>query len=586
MSAAAEKVKHYGFALATVYMCYFTYGIQALILSQNKVNFYTQWGITDPTAGSAAVSMAIAAMGFGKLLSVWIGGELSDRVGRKKFAVAGAVAYIICFTMMLLATDATACYIAAFLSGVATSGFWDAALYPAAQEAEPKYAASGVIGIKAAVSVMGVIYPIFVAAFSAPHIWHVNIYLPIVLSVVCLIMTIITPFRYDDERATKTDGDNGMDEAQAEIQAAKDAMLKKPGVLVQVFTLVMAFICMFIMYGAQQYTKAFGMANLGLDEMGGAALASIYTVGSITAVFFWAVVMGKLRWNPLKVLLIDFAFSALALALVLVVPNVAIVYVAIALLGFFAAGGALQTGLVVRQNYCPGPKGRNTGMYMTFMGVGATFLPFIVGAMTTAMGETGALYTMMGLLLAAAIVGLLFCIYLAIQSKPLFGYGINRKMDYGKRYKQERTLGARHCCRAPFFLLVDYSKSRDAIRIPAGNQAASLFATLFHALRLVVLRAVHERPRLCGGCSWRYRACSCIRHRARRAEHRRCPESGHFPDSSPQADTALLAPVPLPCERRPSRLRALPHRHRQASRCGSAQRCHSKKTRRFPCLHK
>lgn len=90
MSAAAEKVKHYGFALATVYMCYFTYGIQALILSQNKVNFYTQWGITDPTAGSAAVSMAIAAMGFGKLLSVWIGGELSDRVGRKKFAVAGA----------------------------------------------------------------------------------------------------------------------------------------------------------------------------------------------------------------------------------------------------------------------------------------------------------------------------------------------------------------------------------------------------------------------------------------------------------------------------------------------------------------
>ena len=98
LSAAAEKVKHYGFALATVYMCYFTYGIQALILSQNKVNFYTQWGITDPTAGSAAVSMAIAAMGFGKLLSVWIGGELSDRVGRKKFAVAGAVAYIICFT--------------------------------------------------------------------------------------------------------------------------------------------------------------------------------------------------------------------------------------------------------------------------------------------------------------------------------------------------------------------------------------------------------------------------------------------------------------------------------------------------------
>ena len=122
MSAAAEKVKHYGFALATVYMCYFTYGIQALILSQNKVNFYAQWGITDPTAGSAAVSMAIAAMGFGNLLSVCIGGELYDRVERKQFADAGHVAYMIRCTMMLLATHPPARHIAALLSGVATSG--------------------------------------------------------------------------------------------------------------------------------------------------------------------------------------------------------------------------------------------------------------------------------------------------------------------------------------------------------------------------------------------------------------------------------------------------------------------------------
>ena len=39
-----------------------------------------------------------------------------------------------------------------------------------------------------------------------------------------------------------------------------------------------------------------------------------------------------------------------------------------ALLGFFAAGGALQTGLGVRQEFCPGPKGRNTGIYYTSMG--------------------------------------------------------------------------------------------------------------------------------------------------------------------------------------------------------------------------
>ena len=57
--SAAERAKKYMFAIALTYMCYLTHGIQAIILSQNQVNFYTQWGYTDATAGAAAVSMAI-----------------------------------------------------------------------------------------------------------------------------------------------------------------------------------------------------------------------------------------------------------------------------------------------------------------------------------------------------------------------------------------------------------------------------------------------------------------------------------------------------------------------------------------------
>ena len=63
-----------------------------------------------------------------------------------------------------------------------------------------------------------------------------------------------------------------------------------------------------------------------------------------------------------------------------------------------------------------------------------------ISAAMDACKEKGTALHLMGLLspggvhshishLAAAIVGLLFCIYLAIQSKPLFGYGINHKMD-------------------------------------------------------------------------------------------------------------------------------------------------------------
>lgn len=102
MSAAAHVAKKYMFAIATVYMCYLTHGVQAIILSQNKVNFYTQWGYTDAAAGAAAVSIAITLTGVGKFVSVWLGGEISDRIGRKIPAVTGSILYVICFALLLV----------------------------------------------------------------------------------------------------------------------------------------------------------------------------------------------------------------------------------------------------------------------------------------------------------------------------------------------------------------------------------------------------------------------------------------------------------------------------------------------------
>ena len=418
------RAKKYILSMAMVYMAYFTHGIQAIILSQNKVNFFTQWGYTDEVAGAAAVSLAITATGFGKFLTVWLGGEISDKIGRKKMAVAGGILYIVCFAGLLFSTNFTVACGCAFLAGVATSGFWDASLYPAVQEAvEPRFAGSALIGIKAFVSVSGIIYPLMAVHFSNSGNWHINVWIPLVMSVVCVVLAVIAPFAYDDDmkETVKTADGETKNAAQAEIDAAKASMLVKPNGLVNFITMFYGFLCMFIMYGAQQYTKAFGMTNCGLTEMQAAGMTSIYTVGSIIAVVFWAIMMGKLKWNPLKVVLIDSVFTAVALAIVLLVKNVGVIYVAIALLGFFAAGGALQTGLGVRQLMCPGPKGRNTGIYYTWMGLASCFLPYIVSAMTKSIGETSAIYTMMGLLLAASVIATVMMFYLVGQHKKIFG---------------------------------------------------------------------------------------------------------------------------------------------------------------------
>lgn len=417
------KAKKYVLSLATVYMCYLTHGIQALILSQNQANFYTQWGYVDATAGAAAVSLAITATGFGKMLSVWIGGEISDRIGRKKMMIAGSLLYIVCFIGLLFTTSFTVACAMAFLAGVATSGFWDAAGYPAVQEAAPDYAGTALIGIKFFVSLSSFFYPFIVVWLADMGQWKVSVWIPLVMSIICTVLALIASFAYDDQMKEMIVTKDGKKEnaAQAEIDEIKAKMLVKPSGLVNFFTMFYGFLCMFIMYGAQQYTKAFGMNNCGLTEMQSAGLTSIYTFGSIAAVIFWAFMMGKLKWNPLKVVLIDSVFTALALVIVLLVRQVFIIYIAIALIGFFAAGGALQTGLRVRQLLCPGPKGRNTGIYYTWMGLASCFLPYIVSAMTKSAGQTQAVYIMMVLLLIAAVVAVLMMSYLVGQYKKVFG---------------------------------------------------------------------------------------------------------------------------------------------------------------------
>lgn len=419
------KEKKYLLSLVTVYLCYFTHGMQAIILSQNSVNFYTQWGYTDAVAGAAAVSLAVTATGFGKFLSVWIGGMISDKVGRKKLAVGGAVLYVLCFLGLLFSTNFTVACVCAFIAGVATSGFWDASLYPVAQESvKPHLSGSALVGIKLFVSLSGIVYPLAVVQFSNAGMWKMNIWIPLVLSVVCCIVAAVASFTYDDQMKTQVDGTQGKGQnaAEKEIADLKAKQMVEPNKFTKFLVMFFAFLFMFIMYGAQQYTKAFGMSHCGLTEIQSAALTSVYTFGSIIAVVFWAVMMGKLRWRPLKVVLIDAIFTAVALVMVLMINSVAVIYVAIALLGFFAAGGALQTGLAVVQNITPGPRGRSTGIYYTFMGAASVALPYAVSAMTKTMGEDGAVWTMMILLLVAAVLEILGAVYLIIQYKKIYGY--------------------------------------------------------------------------------------------------------------------------------------------------------------------
>ena len=317
--------KKYLLTLAVVYLAYMTHGIQAIIISQNLDNLALQWG-TD----AAGVYAAISATGLAKFLTVWICGELSDKIGRRPMAVAGAVMYAVFFTGCLTTTNYTVAYVLAFLAGAATS-FFDGCLYAAAQESWVKAQGAATILIKGFISISGLFYPMLVVSLRAAGgtAWKTGFMLPIVMSVILLVISVIAPYSYDEEMkekkaAGKTDTrkKSGLDQdalvAQARFQVPAPKWLVVP-------LAVMGFINMAAMYSAQQLLNRYGLNYVGMSDTVSAGLTSLYTGGSLAAVLLWAFAMAKLRWRTLKVLIIDLCGTVCCYALVVFTKSEAVI---------------------------------------------------------------------------------------------------------------------------------------------------------------------------------------------------------------------------------------------------------------------
>lgn len=418
------KANKYIITLLVVYLVYLTHGIQAIILSQNLDQFVLQWSTT-----KAGVYSAIAYTGLGKFLFIWICGELSDKIGRKVMIALGAIMYVVFFAVLLMTTNFTIACIAAFLAGAATS-FFDGGCYPALQESWVKAPGTAVILVKGVISVSGLIYPLLVVSLRASGAWQVGVIIPLVMSVIVLVVALLAPYSYDEElKARKaaakdgkpSDSGKGTKTLDSDAQRAAARFLVKPSKLIPVGCALYGFIAMAAMYSAQQLLTRYGMVVVHMSDLSAAALTSLYTGGSLAAVLIWGVFMSKFRWRPLKVLLVDTVGSVLAYALVCSVQSEFIVQIAALAIGFFAAGGALQCGIALMQEFNPGNKGRNVGIYYSFMAAASYVLPVIQSVLTANSNEGQAIIHSLLLNLALALFGCLFMTVLAVNYKKWFG---------------------------------------------------------------------------------------------------------------------------------------------------------------------
>lgn len=416
--------KKYLLTLAVVYIAYLTHGIQAIVLSQNMDALAAQWG-TD----SAGVYSAIAYTGLAKFVTVWICGEISDKIGRRLMALIGAIMYVVFFGGCLMTTSFTLACVLAFLAGAATS-FFDGSLYAAAQESWVKAPGAATILIKGVISVSGLLYPMLVVSLRSQggSAWRAGLILPVVMSVILLVVTIIAPFSYDEELKEKKAAGVAVGKKSGLDKDAQYAMdrFKVPAPKWLVVPLaVMGFVNMSTMYSAQQLLTRYGLNYVGMSDAASAGLTSLYTAGSLAAVLIWTFAMAGFRWRTLKILMIDLTGSIIFYALVMVTKNVTVVQITAFAIGFFAAGGALQCGVTLINEFHPGPKGRNLGIYYTFMGLSGYVMPVITSALTKSAGDEGAATRIsLGLNLVFAILGLAFCLYLAANYKKWFGVSV------------------------------------------------------------------------------------------------------------------------------------------------------------------
>ena len=59
---------------------------------------------------------------------------------------------------------------------------------------------SALVGIKFFVSLSGMVYPLLVVHNANSGNWKLNVMIPVVMSIICLVLAIIAPFVYDDQK--------------------------------------------------------------------------------------------------------------------------------------------------------------------------------------------------------------------------------------------------------------------------------------------------------------------------------------------------------------------------------------------------
>lgn len=379
-----EQTRSYRPLCLSLYLNYFVHGIGVLILAQNMDALAARWG------SLADVMSVIGMLGIGRLIVLFVSGKLSDKYGRKPFVLLGMITYIAFFLGILVSpTTAVAC-VFGILAGIANS-FLDAGTYPALIESYPESASTVTVLLKAFISAGQFLLPLFIGVLVMMNAWYGWSF---IVAAVILALNFVIMLKMGFPVMNRVSNSDKNDASEAPVEAPKSKWY-----LEGICFVLYGYISQATFYLISQWLTKYGVAVAQMPDLAARSLMSYYSIGSLACVFFTAFITKK-GIRPITLLVVYTLISTLAIGGLYYYPSASLAPILSAVVGFSAAGGVMQLGLVMMTEMFPKGKGTMTGIFYTTGSIASFTIPVVTGYMA----DSG-INSIMGLDAAIALAG-------------------------------------------------------------------------------------------------------------------------------------------------------------------------------------
>lgn len=379
-----EQTRSYRPLCLSLYLNYFVHGIGVLILAQNMDALAARWG------SLADVMSVIGMLGIGRLIVLFVSGKLSDKYGRKPFVLLGMITYIAFFLGILVSPTTGVACVFGILAGIANS-FLDAGTYPALIESYPESASTVTVLLKAFISAGQFLLPLFIGVLVMMNAWYGWSF---IVAAVILALNFVIMLKMGFPVMNRVGNSDKNDASEAPVEAPKSKWY-----LEGICFVLYGYISQATFYLISQWLTKYGVAVAQMPDLAARSLMSYYSIGSLACVFFTAFITKK-GVRPITLLVVYTLISTLAIGGLYYYPSASLAPILSAVVGFSAAGGVMQLGLVMMTEMFPKGKGTMTGIFYTTGSIASFTIPVVTGYMA----DSG-INSIMGLDAAIALAG-------------------------------------------------------------------------------------------------------------------------------------------------------------------------------------